>query len=393
MAVPQVIVAGHICLDIIPTFPAGTSPVGELLVPGKLLDVGPAILSTGGAVPNTGLALHRLGLGVALMGKVAPDLLGRAILDLLRAHGSGLADGMIVADGGTTSYSVVISPPGTDRIFLHCPGANDTFEAADIDYASLPPAKVFHFGYPPLMKRMYDDGGEQLASIFRQVKSRGLTTSLDLARPDPASPAGKAPWEAILRRVLPHVDVFLPSVDELLFMLDPSRFDQLQAGGQMDPAVLSTLSGRLLDMGAGVVVLKLGADGCYVRTSPRRDRVANMGAAAPADLANWTDRELLSPCFLADVAGTTGAGDCTIAGFLAGLVHGLTVEDALTAATAVGACSVETADATSGVRSWKEVQARVAAGWRRRPVAMPLTGWSSGDRGLFVGPRDIAKTS
>ncbi len=94
----EVIVAGHICLDIFPTFAADET--GEkVLMPGKLVDVGPALLALGGAVANTGLALHRLGVATRLMGKVGDDLFGRAILDLVRSSGEALAQGMQVAPG------------------------------------------------------------------------------------------------------------------------------------------------------------------------------------------------------------------------------------------------------------------------------------------------------
>lgn len=61
--------AGHICLDVIPAFKQGAASLGELLVPGKLVDVGPAVLATGGAVANTGLALHRLGVHTRLISR------------------------------------------------------------------------------------------------------------------------------------------------------------------------------------------------------------------------------------------------------------------------------------------------------------------------------------
>ncbi len=388
MAVADVIVAGHICLDIIPTFPSGPVSLGDLMVPGKLVDVGSALLSTGGPVPNTGLALHRLGVPVELMGKVGDDLFGRAILALLKEAGAHLADGMIVAPGQASSYSIVISPPGSDRVFLHCTGTNDTFAADDIKYDALPAARLFHFGYPPLMKRMYGDDGSQLETIFRRIKARGMTTSLDMARPDPAGAAAKADWPGILGKCLPHVDVFLPSIDELLFMLDRPKFDAFGAGGKLSPAVLTDLSGRLLDMGCGVVVLKLGVYGCYVRTSLRPQRLEAMGAAAPKDLAAWTGRELLVPCLKANVVGTTGAGDCTIAGFLAGMLHGQAPEAALASATAVGACSVEAPDANSGVPSWQAVQARLAAGWQRHKPTLEMIGWRASGDGVFAGPQD-----
>jgi sugar/nucleoside kinase (ribokinase family) len=59
-----------------------------------------------------------------------------------------------------------------------------------------------------------------------------------------------------------------------------------------------------------------------------------------------------------------------VAGFLAALVKGLPPDEAMTMAVAVGACSVEQADATSGVPDWEAVRRRVAAGWARLPSAI-----------------------
>ena len=69
------VVAGHLCLDIIPGL--GHLQSGEFLrlfQPGHLIEVGPAAFSTGGAVPNTGLALHRLGVRTQLIAIVGSDL-------------------------------------------------------------------------------------------------------------------------------------------------------------------------------------------------------------------------------------------------------------------------------------------------------------------------------
>jgi sugar/nucleoside kinase (ribokinase family) len=388
--------------------------LGTLLAPGKLVDVGPAVVATGGSVSNTGLALHRLGVPVSLMGKVGDDLFGGAILEVLRRHDPALAAGMIVEPGEQSSYTVVISPPGVDRVFLHCPGANDTFCAADVHDSALNGARLFHFGYPPLMRRMYCDGGAELASLLSRVKTRGLATSLDMARPDPASPAGKVDWPAILAKALPHVDFFLPSVDEMLFMLDRRAFDAFAADAAVcDGAMLSKLSARLLEMGTAVVVLKLGDQGCYVRTTADekrlpalcgghgqdarathgRDAHATRGRDAHATTTAWLGRELLAPCFQVGVVGTTGSGDCTIAGFLAGVIHGLSVEDALTAAVGVGACNVEAADSTSGVPHWDAVLRRIAEGWPRRPLTMNLPHWRPGPHGLWIGPNDKTATA
>lgn len=344
----EVIVAGHICLDVIPSLAEHQGKLDALLSPGKLVKIGPAVVSTGGAVSNTGVALHRLGVATRLMGKVGDDTLGRAILDVLRGHGKALADQMIIAPGGSSSYTLVINPPNVDRMFLHCPGVNDTFCADDIPYDKLTAGQHFHFGYPPLMRRMYLERGQDLEAMFRRVKARGLTTSLDMVMPDPKSEAGRVDWASLLSRVLPHVDYFLPSLDEMLLML---RRPAVEPSG----ALLSELSAQLQRWGATVVALKLGDQGLYCR---------------------WPDRELLAPCFEVDVVGTTGSGDCTIAGFLAAMRKGRPITEVMTMAVAVGACCCEAADALSSVRSWEEIQARIGGGWNRKPVRLPLEGWT-----------------
>ncbi len=394
----EVVVAGHICLDMIPRFEGGETDLDAILVPGKLNSVGPLLTATGGTVSNTGLALHRLGFSARLRGKIGDDVVGRAILDILRSYSPRLVEDMIVAEGQATSYTVVISPPGVDRIFLHCPGANDTFCAGDVDYEGLAAARLFHFGYPPLMRRMFIDEGAELVSLLSGVKKRGATTSLDMARPDPASEAGGVNWRRLLERVLPHVDLFLPSFDETLYMLDREGFDRLEResdSGDLNALahglLLRELADQLLAMGAAIVLLKLGAQGLYLRTTSEEAKLAGSRACGPGDVAVWLDRELVVPCFQVDVVGTTGAGDCTIAGFLAGILAGMPPEDVTGCAVAVGACNVEQADATSGIPGWSTVRQRIASGWARRSISISLPGWRWDEaRAVWRGPADRA---
>jgi len=83
-------------------------------------------------------------------------------------------------------------------MFLHCPGCNDTFGAEDIDYAMLAKARVFHFGYPPLMRRMIEEGAHELVALFARAHETGATTVLDMCMPDPDSLSdasiGRASW-------------------------------------------------------------------------------------------------------------------------------------------------------------------------------------------------------
>jgi sugar/nucleoside kinase (ribokinase family) len=388
-------VAGHCCVDIIPTFEASAVRAEAALTPGKLVHVGPARFATGGPVPNVGLALHRLGVPPRLFGKVGDDLLGGVLLDLLRQLDPELAARMIVAPGEPTSYSVVISPPGVDRIFLHCPGVNDTYAATDLAEADLDGARILHFGYPPLMQRIYRDDGRELVTILERARRQGVTTSLDMALPDPASEAGQIDWTAFLQCVLPQVDLFLPSAEELLFMLDRLLFAALQARSQgesivpgMDGNLLTRLAETCLSFGAAVVALKLGDQGLYLRTTTDR-RLERMGQGFSGNPDEWRGRELLAPCFQARVVGTTGAGDATIAGFLTSMLDGAGPETVLRDAVAVGACSVEAADASSAIPTWEAVQQRIAGGWQPHSAWLGLPGWRwDAAGGLWHGPRD-----
>ncbi|MFW6457068.1 MAG: carbohydrate kinase family protein [Planctomycetota bacterium] len=367
----DVIVAGHICLDITPDFSSVTgSSVGEVLRPGKLLEVGAPTISTGGAVSNTGLALRRLGLNVSLMGRCGTDQLGDMLLDVLAEEAPGAGDGMSVSDNAQTSYSVVLAIPGIDRIFLHCPGCNDTFGPGDIDSTLLSRARILHFGYPPLMRRMYESEGKELERILHNASNAGTATSLDMALPDPDSDAGRADWPSILSRILPHTDVFLPSLEELLFMLDRSRFQALSesAGGITDnflPEDVRRAAGQCLEMGARIVVVKCGHVGAYLRTREQPGEVKNC-LGSPDD---WRAVEIFEPtCQVKTVASATGAGDSSISGFLAAMLRGEDPRWCMASLATVGAQNLSAIDAVSGVRSWEETVRHIEAGPPKNPL-------------------------
>jgi sugar/nucleoside kinase (ribokinase family) len=386
----DVVVAGHLCLDLSPGFADhGSQTLKDILVPGRLVNVGPAALSTGGAVSNTGLTLRMLGLKTCLMGKIGADVLGQSVRHILDAYEA--SDSLIVDTKAATAYSVVIAPPGIDRIFLHHPGANDTFISADLDPEKLSSCRLFHFGYPPLMRRMYSDGGRELLTMFQMARRAGAATSLDLALPDPASPAGRADWGAILAKVLPVVDIFLPSLEELLYMLDRPVYECLKASaGEADictvcpEQLLSDLGTRILSFGVKILAIKLGKRGYYIRTSGR-DNLKTMQSATPADIRNWAGRELWSePYHVAQVASTSGAGDASIAGFLAGLLSGSSIETAAELACAVAGLKIQVKTSVGGIRPLTDVLASLATwakerqvlghGWRYNPATRLWSG-------------------
>ncbi|MFP4052251.1 MAG: carbohydrate kinase family protein [Phycisphaerae bacterium] len=377
------VVAGHICLDVTPTFHTGGKTVSEIFRPGSLVQIGPATVSTGGPVSNTGFPLRRLGNTVQLMGKCGDDMWGRALMEAIRDEAPGTEAGMQVVPGEPTSYTVVVNPPGIDRIFLHCPGANDTFTADDIDRDTVSRSRLMHFGYPPLMAKTYADDGAELVKIFQAARNAGATTSLDMAYPDPSGPAAAVDWRGILSRTLPHVDIFTPSVEELLLTIERDTFDALadQAGeqellGLISADVLRRLGQWCIDAGAAVVLIKCGYLGLYVKAADA-DRLAASGRGRPDDLSTWAERELLEPSYRVEqIVSATGAGDCAIAGFLTSFLKGLSLDDAMRVACAVGGQNLSAPDSISGVQSWDATLEQIASRPPKNDVPIDLPGWT-----------------
>ncbi len=364
----KVISAGHICLDITPVFPAGKQydRLSSLLIPGKLIQMEAADVHTGGSVANTGLALKLLGCDVKLMGKVGDDAFGMMIRNILARYGAG---GLLTDPESSTSYSVVLAVPGVDRVFLHNPGANDTFTGDDIPESALEDAALFHFGYPTLMRRTWENDGEELISMFRRMKEKGIATSLDLAAVDPQSPAGHADWKKILSGVLPYVDFFVPSFEELCWMLDRERYNRLaSAGGDMTDelnmkAEALPLADKLLSMGCRIVMIKCGTSGMLLRTAGK-ETVAGVGSRLELNADKWSDQLVFQPCFKADIVRSgTGAGDTSIAAFLAAVLGGREPSSCIALASAEGACCVTAYDALSGLKPLDELEERIRKGW------------------------------
>ncbi len=391
----DIMVAGHLCLDIIPRFTgAGARRFDEIFRPGKLVVMDGVATSTGGPVSNTGIALRKLGNRVSFSARIGDDDFGRLIIEALKAH--GCADGVHVVKGASSSYTIVVAPPGIDRVFLHDPGTNNTYCAQDLDPTLIADCRHFHFGYPPLMRRMYADKGKELEKIFLTAKKAGATTSCDMALPDPQSEAGKAPWGEILARVLPHIDIFLPSVEESLYMLEPDRFNSMKKEHHgedliyhLSPQDYSALADKLLSLGAKMTTLKSGRRGCYMKTRGEKE-FASMGAARPRDPKNWSNRELWCQAYYTEhIASATGSGDSSIAGFLTAFLNGETIEMALKYAMCLGWQNVQVLDAVSGIRPLKEATEFISQKKPLEEAAIEAPGWQwhEADR-LWSGPGD-----
>ena len=391
----DIMVAGHLCLDIIPHFKEGGGQrIEDIMQPGKLVNVNEATISTGGPVSNTGINMKTLGNNVCFCACVGDDQFGKLTINMLRK--SGNADGVHVREGCASSYTVVVAPPGIDRIFLHNPGTNDSFSAGDLDSELIGQCRHFHFGYPPLMAAMFENEGADLQNVFRIAKEAGATTSCDMTLPDPVSVSGKAPWRKILEKILPYVDIFVPSVEETFYMLHPDEFLKMKRehnGAELidylAPADYSRIADEVLSMGCKMTTLKSGHRGFYIKTAAK-ETLENMGAAKPGNVDNWADRELWAPAFEPGHFGSaTGSGDSSIAGMLSAYLRGLSIEDALKCAVCCGLQNVRVLDAVSGIKNWDETTKMLEEDMPVIGTHIEADGWQwLDDAGLWAGPGD-----
>ena len=248
---------------------------------------------------NTGIAMHKLGVPVTLVSKAGQDFIGSVIRKILDEQQVPIHLDS-VTDCSSTS-TVVIAPYGGDRVLLHSRGASQTFVAEDLDERLLQSADLLHFGYPTAMKYLYRNDGEEFIKLVQKCKAAGLTVSVDMSQPDPNSEAGAVDWKKVLMEALPSIDIFMPSFEEILYMLHRTEFDELDArrGDRnlleyIDFSMVPRIASELAAMGSKIVLLKVGKKGLYLRSSGK-PTLASMGRAVPADVEKWANagREIL----------------------------------------------------------------------------------------------------
>ena len=373
------VVAGYLGVDLTPGFGAMRTvvPFSELFRPGKLIETEGLHISLGGVVANTGLALLKFGQRVELMGCVGNDALGD--MAIARLAQAGVVRGIRRNSRAGTAYGLVIAPPGMDRLFLEDPGCNRSFIADDIDYDVVGQSRLFHFGYPPLMPALWSNGGAELQKLLNRVRERGVAISLDMTLPDPDSPAGKVDWQALLAMTLPLVDIFVPSIEELIFMLEPKLYMRLLSetvGGDMLAVIPMELYGQLADrilaLGVKVLLIKAGHRGAYLRTG----NLESLNAATALCLSDHIGcpQGVWIPSFPVEAerfCNASGAGDCAVAGFLAALLNGVNLKTAGSYAMLAGRDNLYGQDALSGLVDWSQM-ANVVQGLENAQLQVPL---------------------
>ena len=371
MKAKKIVVAGHVSLDITPKFnmKTGASSIGDVIKPGKLVNVGKVAIAPGGCVTNTGLALKKFGADVRLIAKVGKDEFADILYEKYREQGA--EPNFIVSEDDATSYTIVIAPKGCDRAFLHDSAANDSFKEEDIDYEVVKEADYFHFGYPTLMKEFYRSDKDELQNMYRKVKKLNLITSLDVTAVDPESETADIDWNKRLSEVLPYVDFFMPSIEELCFMLDREKYYEMQKRGSDDVCLYLSLSEdvipmaeKVLNLGCKGVLIKCGAAGLFLMTA---DSSRMKELSEKISVEKWADKKIFQNSYVPDrILSGTGAGDTSIAAFIYGMCNEMSPEDTLKIAAGTGASCITEYDTLSGLLSIEALKNKIQNGWKEQ---------------------------
>ena len=365
----DVVVSGYLGIDLIPTFRkdrTGSNP-SDLFRPGKLTEIDGMQVTLGGVVANTGLALKRYGKKVALNGKVGNDFMGRLIREKL--HEYNIVDGIRISESESTAFGIVIAPPEIDRIFFESPGCNETFGIDDVDLEKISQSRFFHFGYPPLLKKFFMHDGRELLNLFSKVQELGAITSLDLSLPDVSSPSGRCDWPGIMNKVLPLTDVFVPSAEELLYIMMPLKYRQLlEEAGENDLIdylpfeIIRSLAHRIVEMGVSIVLIKMAHRGVYLLTGDI-SAIAGKGQFG-LSLEDWNHVEMHCNAYPVDSSrfrNASGAGDTAVAAFLSAIIDCMSPELSLKYTAIAGRNNLYSDDIYTDLEGWEEMGSEIAA--------------------------------
>ncbi|MFO7545959.1 MAG: carbohydrate kinase family protein [Trueperaceae bacterium] len=287
----RLIVAGNASVDLI------LGPVEPWPRPGTEVVVDRIAWRVGGALGNTALALAGLGVPATLVWDVGEDAMGGWLQGALADAGDPPRQ-----QPTPTSVTVALTHPDGERTFIshlgHLAASAPDGLAGAIEGAAA--GDVLLVGGVFLLPRWR----AVLPKHLQRARERGVVTALDTGWPNEG-------WsEAVRRQVrawLPHVDLFLPNLEEARGLLDAPDAEPDEAIRGLE----AWTSGR--------IALKLGAAGAAYRDGGRV-------VTAPAP-------EL-------EVADTVGAGDTFNAALLVAVADGVAWPEAVALAVDVASRSV-----------------------------------------------------
>jgi len=281
----DVAIAGELNLDLVLDGIPETMPVEREL----LASAFQVTLGSSAAILAHNLA--SLGTKVGFVSLAARDHFGGMALDFLARRDVDLA-AMRYGDNAGSGVTIVVNH-GPVRHILTYLGTIAQMTSAHLDLDYLCSARHFHLSSLFLLKGLHPG----LPEIFKAVKRRGLTISLD-TNDDPHDR-----WDGVLGELLPYVDVLLPNERELLRITNCATLDEALT------AVSRTVP---------LTVVKCGARGSMIQQGALRRTVPGV-TVTPVD--------------------AIGAGDSFNAGFLSCYVRGLAPELCAAAGNVTGALS------------------------------------------------------
>jgi sugar/nucleoside kinase (ribokinase family) len=293
----DVTIAGELNLDLILYgLPEQLPPERELLADRMMLTLG----SSSAIVAHN---LAALGSRVGFQSRIGDDPLGRIALERLQQGGVDVSRVRRVSSSTTTGLTVILHHEAWRNILTYAGTIAETcWEDLDLDY--LAASRHFHFSSYYLQRSLRPRVGE----LFRYLKSKGLTISLD-TNDDPDDR-----WEGGLHELLGYVDVFLPNEREACKV---AGTEDLDAG-------IEKLS-KLVPL----VVVKVGRKGAIAQRGSER---------------------FTSPPQEVVAVDTVGAGDSFDAGFLHEYVKGSDLATCLASGNRAGAFSTTHPGGTEAFR-------------------------------------------
>ena len=300
---PKVIVFGSMNMDLsidAPRVPAA----------GETLTGSGFITAAGGKGANQAVAAARLGADVRMLAAVGADAFGDELTGGLAEAGVDTV-GVRRLSAVTTGVAVILRTAGENRIVLHV-GANHALTAADIA-SDLRSIGEKH----DVLVTQGECDPTATESALRVAHELGLYTILN---PAPARPVPDDLW---------------PCID--LVCLNETECQIMCGVLPKDDATCHAAARRLRELGAGAVVITLGAAGAF-----------GLGA-------NGTP--LRVPATPTTVVDTTGAGDTFIGALAAGRVRGLSLAESMHWGTQAAALAVSRLGAQPSIPTAGEVGA------------------------------------
>jgi sugar/nucleoside kinase (ribokinase family) len=275
-------------------------------------------LTVAGTAGGTVIDTAKLGLRSLAVGAVGDDEKADFVLATMQKFGIDIS-AMQRLKGVPTSATVLNVRPNGDRPALHVRGASDHFDVPPELYDQVFDAPIVHLGGTGLLRKL---DGEKSRILLAEAKRRGRIVTFDLI-------AATAQTIAIVEPLLPHIDYFMPSIEEAR-----------DISGLTAPEDCAAF---YLDRGTKCCVFTLGADGAYY--------------------AHRDGARLHVPAYKIKVADTTGCGDAFDAGFIAALHHRMEPEAAIRFAQAAAALVATGLGSDAGIVSFEDTMDRMRRGF------------------------------